>query len=48
MHLLAILPIVLSTVALVLTFLCVFAGDSPGFMEDYALITVRSTDKAHG
>ncbi|QIW98200.1 hypothetical protein AMS68_003718 [Peltaster fructicola] len=43
MRFLAILPIVLSAVALILTFLCVFAGNTTGFMEDYALITLNTS-----
>lgn len=38
--LLAILSILLSTIALVLTLLCIFAGGEKGFMTDYAVLTV--------
>jgi hypothetical protein len=36
----AIIPVLLSAAALVLTFLCLFAGSKQGFMEDYAVVTV--------
>jgi hypothetical protein len=36
----AIVPVLLSAAALVLTFLCLFAGSKQGFMEDYAVVTV--------
>jgi general stress protein CsbA len=41
MRILAVLPTVFCTVALVLSFLCLFAGSKKGFMEDYAIVTVR-------
>jgi general stress protein CsbA len=37
------IPVVLSAAALILTFLCLFAGSKKGFMEDYAIVTVSST-----
>jgi hypothetical protein len=40
MRFLAILPVVLSTVALLLALLCMFAGSKQGFMTDYAVLTV--------
>lgn len=43
MRLLAILPIITSTVALILTFLCLFAGHKPDFMQDYHLITLNTS-----
>lgn len=36
----AAVSIILCVVALILSFLCLFAGSSKGFMEDYAIITV--------
>ena len=36
----ALIPAVLSAAALILTFLCLFAGSKQGFMEDYAIVTV--------
>ena len=38
----ALIPVVLSAAALILTFLCLFAGSKKGFMEDYAIVTVSS------
>lgn len=38
----AIVPVLLSAAALILTFLCIFAGSKPGFMEDYSIVTVRN------
>nr|OQO31186.1 hypothetical protein B0A51_01565 [Rachicladosporium sp. CCFEE 5018] len=43
MRFLAILPVLLSTAALILTTLCLFAGSRPGFMEDYALVTLNTS-----
>lgn len=43
MRLLALVPAVFTAAALVLSFLCLFAGHKKGFMEDYAVVTVRST-----
>jgi len=37
----ALLPVVLCLGALVLSFLCLFAGSSKGFMDSYDLVTVR-------
>ena len=42
MRLLAIVPMVLCTVALILSLLCLFAGSKKGFMEDYAVLTVSA------
>lgn len=36
----ALIPVVLSAAAFILTMLCLFAGSKPGFMEDYAVVTV--------
>jgi len=41
MRFLAVLPILLSVPAIVLTFLVLFAGSQENFMEDYAVLTVR-------
>ncbi|KAK5130453.1 hypothetical protein LTR08_002017 [Meristemomyces frigidus] len=43
MRFLAILPILLCAAALVLSFLCLFAGSSKGFMEEYALVTLNTS-----
>lgn len=40
MRILAVLPALMCTVALVLSFLCLFAGSKRNFMEDYAIVTV--------
>jgi hypothetical protein len=40
MRLSALIPAVLSAAALILSFLCLFAGSKQGFMEDYAIVTV--------
>jgi hypothetical protein len=40
MHFLATLPIVLSTMALLLALLCIFAGSQQGFMTEYSILTV--------
>lgn len=37
----AILPVLVTFTALVLTFLCVFAGNNPGMMDDYAVFTLN-------
>lgn len=36
----ALIPVVLSLVALILSFLCLFAGSKQGFMDSYAVVTV--------
>jgi hypothetical protein len=41
MRLLPIVPVLLSIAALILAFLCLFAGSKPGFMEDYSVLNVR-------
>lgn len=38
----ALIPVVLSAAAFILTFLCLFAGSKKGFMEDYAIVTVST------
>jgi len=38
----ALIPVLLGLIALVLSFLALFAGSSKGFMEDYAIVTVSS------
>jgi len=43
MRFLAILPILCCTAALILSFLCLFAGHKKGFMEDYSLITLNTS-----
>ncbi|KXT01803.1 hypothetical protein AC578_2023 [Pseudocercospora eumusae] len=37
----AILPVLVTFTAFVLSFLCVFAGNSPGMMDDYAVFTLN-------
>lgn len=46
MRFLAVLPVLLTAAALILTFLCLFAGSKPGFMEDYAVVTVKTTPQS--
>lgn len=41
MRLTAIVPCLCALAAMVLCFLCMFAGNKPGFMEDYHMATVR-------
>ena len=41
MRLEAVIPTVFLITALVLSFLCLFAGSKKNFMEDYAIVTVR-------
>ncbi|KAF2769541.1 hypothetical protein EJ03DRAFT_327383 [Teratosphaeria nubilosa] len=43
MRILAIIPVVCFVAALVLSFLCLFAGSKKGFMEDYALVTLNTS-----
>lgn len=47
MHVLGIFPILLSAAAIVLGFLCIFAGSKRDFMETYDLLTVRSDPSAN-
>ena len=42
---LATVPTFLSVAALVLSFLCLFAGYRPGFMEDFDILTVSSSNE---
>ena len=44
MRFLAVLPVVLTTVALCLSLLCMFAGSRQGFMTEYAILTVSPDD----
>ncbi|KAK3675485.1 hypothetical protein LTR78_004568 [Recurvomyces mirabilis] len=37
----ALLPVTLTAIALLLAFLCVYAGNKPGYMEDYAVFTLN-------
>ncbi|QSZ33182.1 hypothetical protein DSL72_002768 [Monilinia vaccinii-corymbosi] len=41
---LAALPMVCSIVTFVLGILCLFAGNKPGFMEDYHIVTLNTTE----
>jgi len=43
MRFIAILPILCCTVALILSFLCLFAGHKKDFMEDYHLLTLNTS-----
>ena len=42
-QLIAILPAIVVSIALLLAFLCVFAGHKPGMMEDYAVFTLNTS-----
>jgi len=39
----ALIPVILGLVALILSFLCLFAGSRKGFMEDYAVVTLNTS-----
>ncbi|KAK3722152.1 hypothetical protein LTR37_002585 [Vermiconidia calcicola] len=43
MRILAAVPAVLCAVALILSFLCLFAGSKKNFMEDYAIVTLNTS-----
>ena len=43
MRLLSIVPLLMTIAALILSFLCLFAGSKKGFLEDYAIVTVGLT-----
>jgi len=43
MRFLALLPVLCCTAALILSFLCLFAGHKKGFMEDYSLMTLNTS-----
>lgn len=45
----ALIPVLFTTAALILTFLCIFAGSKQGFMQDYDIVTVRipQTNQPH-
>jgi hypothetical protein len=43
MRISALLPVLLCAAALALSFLCLFAGSSRGFMEDYAIVTLNTS-----
>ncbi|KAF1951837.1 integral membrane protein-like protein [Byssothecium circinans] len=45
---LAILPIVCTAVALILSFLCLFAGHKKSFMEDYHILTLNTSRLGEG
>ncbi|TID16839.1 putative sur7 protein [Venturia nashicola] len=47
MRLLPIVPILLSIGALVLGFLCLFAGSKPNFMEGYSILTLNTSRIGH-
>lgn len=39
----AILPVLVTATTLILSFLCVFAGNTPGMMESYSVFTLNTT-----
>ncbi|RAL58086.1 hypothetical protein DID88_009699 [Monilinia fructigena] len=41
---LASIPMVCSIVTFVLAMLCLFAGNKPGFMEDYHIVTLNTSE----
>lgn len=43
MRLAALIPVLLCTAALVLSFLCLFAGSSKNFMEEYSIVTLNTS-----
>lgn len=43
MRLTALLPVLCCTAALILTFLCLFAGHKANFLEDYSLLTLNTS-----
>ncbi|EMD93873.1 hypothetical protein COCC4DRAFT_31100 [Bipolaris maydis ATCC 48331] len=43
MRFIALLPVLCCTAALILSFLCLFAGHKKGFMEDYSLLTLNTS-----
>lgn len=43
MRLAALLPVAFCAASLVLTFLCLFAGSSKGWMEDYSVLTLNTS-----
>lgn len=43
MRLSALLPVLCCTAALILSFLCLFAGSKPGFLEDYHILTLNTS-----
>ncbi|CAN9329430.1 unnamed protein product [Alternaria sp. RS040] len=43
MRFIAILPVLCCTAALILSFLCLFAGHKKGFMEEYSLLTLNTS-----
>jgi hypothetical protein len=43
MRFIAVLPVLCCTAALILSFLCLFAGHQKGFLEDYSLLTLNTS-----
>ncbi|EUC30959.1 hypothetical protein COCVIDRAFT_27764 [Bipolaris victoriae FI3] len=43
MRFIALVPVLCCTAALILSFLCLFAGHKKGFMEDYSLLTLNTS-----
>jgi hypothetical protein len=48
MRLTAFFPVLCCTIALILSFLCLFAGHKKGFMEDYHLLTLNTSRLGEG
>ena len=48
MRLTALIPALLSAAALILAFLCLFAGHKQGFMEDYSILTLNVSRLGEG
>jgi len=43
MRFLAIIPLVFSTAAFIIAFLCIFAGSKPGFMDGYEILSLNTS-----
>jgi len=48
MRFLAIIPLLFSLAALIIAFLCVFAGSKPGFMDDYEILSLNTSQLGAG
>lgn len=48
MRFLAIIPLVFSLAAFIIAFLCVFAGSKPGFMDDYEILSLNTSQIGAG
>ncbi|CAD6499974.1 BgTH12-04079 [Blumeria graminis f. sp. triticale] len=47
MRALVLVPLLCTIAGLVLSFLCIFAGSKPGFMDDYNLVTLNTSTLGH-